>query len=155
MLFISASLLWVPIRVREFRLRANKSPKLASVSPSTNHSFLNTRSINPELDKLSCLSFLPLHRSQSHSTFHYDACTADPLRPSPRVLCTWITVASSPGLYKISLQDAKLTRSFIQLYLSLYLGLVPLNETIQTEIIPVVRRIQTHNYCRNKPEQVN
>ncbi|KAJ5225168.1 hypothetical protein N7468_006393 [Penicillium chermesinum] len=29
------------------------------------------------------------------------------------------------------------------LYLSLYLGLVPLNETIQTEIIPVV--------CRNPP----
>jgi hypothetical protein len=27
----------------------------------------------------------------------------------------------------------------LQLYLALYLGLVPINETVQTEIVPVVR----------------
>jgi dolichyl-phosphate mannosyltransferase polypeptide 3 len=30
------------------------------------------------------------------------------------------------------------SRSLYQLYLALYLGLVPLNETIQTEVVPVV-----------------
>lgn len=79
--------------------------------------------------------FLESHPRTRPQIAHHDARPADHLHRAPRELCT----LSSILLCDSSHHQLTLVFASLQLYLALYLRLIPLPATIQDDIIPVVR----------------
>jgi hypothetical protein len=106
---------------------------------------------HPFLSKYPIIDFLTatLYLLTTNSNHHNDARPTDPLRPPPRFLRMLSHTTS-----KVNQEPRTRLTSVHQLYLSLYLGLVPINETFQREVIPVVRLDSTSCPVSNSPPQI-